>query len=59
MKIDLSTERKEQARVFYQNEHNLASKNLGILCVCEISTVVYSFFLSPSSLSQREDHLIV
>lgn len=26
MKIDLSTERKEQARVFYQNEHNLASK---------------------------------
>lgn len=26
MKIDLSTERKEQAHVFYQNEHNLASK---------------------------------
>lgn len=26
MKIDLSTERKEQACVFYQNEHNLVSK---------------------------------
>lgn len=25
MKIDLSTERKEQAHVFYQNGHNLAS----------------------------------
>lgn len=58
MTIDLSTERKEQARVFYQNEHNLASKIWVSYAYVKFPQLFILFFLSPSSLSQREDLIV-